>query len=53
MVLVLCFQAFADVTSTYATMNKITKVKKTISVISEESLELEPLGNEIKMQRLP
>ncbi|KAL8508285.1 hypothetical protein ACS0TY_018756 [Phlomoides rotata] len=41
-------RAFADVKSTYATMSKITKVKKTIRVISEESLELEPLGNELR-----
>lgn len=47
LLLLLCFQAFADVKSTYATMNKITKIKQPTRVITEESLGLEPLCNEV------
>ncbi|KAL2524362.1 Twinkleprotein [Abeliophyllum distichum] len=40
-------RAFADVKSTYAKMNRITKVKQPLREITVESLELEPLCNEL------
>ncbi|XP_022845854.1 twinkle homolog protein, chloroplastic/mitochondrial isoform X2 [Olea europaea var. sylvestris] len=40
-------RAFADVKSTYAKMNRISKVKQPLREITEESLELEPLCNEL------
>ncbi|GFP95926.1 twinkle homolog protein chloroplastic/mitochondrial [Phtheirospermum japonicum] len=40
-------RAFADVTSTYAKMNSVAKVKQPIRTITEESLSLEPLCNEL------
>ncbi|PIM97971.1 putative mitochondrial DNA helicase twinkle [Handroanthus impetiginosus] len=40
-------RAFADVKSTFARMSKITKIKQSTRVITEESLGLEPLCNEL------
>ncbi|KAI3455895.1 hypothetical protein Pfo_012558 [Paulownia fortunei] len=40
-------RAFADVKSTYARMNTTTKIKQPTRVITEESLGLEPLCNEL------
>ncbi|CAA0823770.1 Twinkle homolog protein-chloroplastic/mitochondrial [Striga hermonthica] len=40
-------RAYAGVSSTYAKMNEITKVKQPPRKITEESLELEPLCNEL------
>ncbi|CAI9760055.1 unnamed protein product [Fraxinus pennsylvanica] len=40
-------RAFADVKSTYAKMSRIAKAKQPFREITEESLELEPLCNEL------
>ncbi|KZV29364.1 twinkleprotein, chloroplastic/mitochondrial-like [Dorcoceras hygrometricum] len=40
-------RAFADVRSTFARMNRIITVKQPIREITEESLQLEPLCNEL------
>ncbi|KAL3833743.1 hypothetical protein ACJIZ3_008479 [Penstemon smallii] len=40
-------RAFADVKSTYGRMSKIAKIKQPIREITEESLGLEPLCNEL------
>ncbi|KAK4488077.1 hypothetical protein RD792_003819 [Penstemon davidsonii] len=40
-------RAFADVKSTYGRMNKIAKIKQPLREITEESLGLEPLCNEL------
>lgn len=45
--LLLWFQVFADVTSTYAKLDSMSKVKQLPNKIREESLGLEPLYNEV------
>lgn len=47
--LLLFFQAFAGVKSTYGTMSKTMKIKQPIRIITEECLGLEPLCSEVFM----